>query len=79
VLLPLVTAGSWRACCHGQLAVVPHLGRWGPEPVIDGDLIPVRQAGEGAHHVLQIRAMIASEAWESQWQNAVLSALKAAV
>ena len=34
---------------------------------------------EGAHHVLQIRAMIASEAWESQWQNAVLSALKAVV
>ena len=34
---------------------------------------------EGAHHVLQIRAMIASEAWESTWQNAVLSALKAAV
>jgi hypothetical protein len=34
---------------------------------------------EGAHHVLQIRAMIASEAWESQWQNAVLSALKTAV
>jgi hypothetical protein len=34
---------------------------------------------EGAHHVLQIRAMIASEAWESKWQNAVLSALKAAI
>jgi len=34
---------------------------------------------EGAHHVLQIRAMIASEAWESKWQNAVLSTLTAAV
>ena len=34
---------------------------------------------EGAHHVLQIGAMRASEAWESKWQNAVLSALKAAV
>jgi hypothetical protein len=34
---------------------------------------------EGAHHVLQIRAMIASEEWENKWQNAVLSALRAAV
>ena len=34
---------------------------------------------EGAHHVLQIRAMIASEAWSSKWQNAVLSSLKDAV
>jgi hypothetical protein len=34
---------------------------------------------EGAHHVLQIRAMIASEEWSSKWQNAVLSSLKDAV
>jgi hypothetical protein len=34
---------------------------------------------EGAHHVLQIRAMIASEEWGGKWQNAVLSALPAAV
>jgi hypothetical protein len=33
----------------------------------------------GAHHVLQIRAMIASDEWESKWQNAVLSTLTAAV
>ena len=32
---------------------------------------------EGAHHVLQIRAMMASEEWESKRQNAVLSALGA--
>ena len=32
---------------------------------------------EGAHHVLQIRAMMASDAWESQCQGAVLSALGA--
>ena len=29
----------------------------------------------GAHYVLQIRAMIASEEWESKWQNVVLSTL----
>jgi hypothetical protein len=34
---------------------------------------------EGAHHVLQIRAMIASEEWGGRWQNTVLSALKDAV
>jgi hypothetical protein len=34
---------------------------------------------EGAHHVLQIRAMMASDEWESQCQGAVLSALGAAV
>ena len=34
---------------------------------------------DGAHHVLQIRAMIASEEWDSKWQNAVLSTLTAAV
>jgi hypothetical protein len=33
---------------------------------------------EGAHHGLQIRAMIASEEWESKWHNAVLSTLTAA-
>jgi len=33
----------------------------------------------GAHHVLQIRAMIASDEWGSKWQNAVLSTLTAAV
>jgi hypothetical protein len=32
---------------------------------------------EGAHHVLQIRAMMASEEWESQCQGTVLSALGA--
>ena len=32
---------------------------------------------EGAHHVLQIRAMMASEEWESKRQGAVLSALGA--
>ena len=32
----------------------------------------------GAHYVLQIRAMIASEEWESKWQNVVLSTLRAA-
>jgi hypothetical protein len=32
----------------------------------------------GAHYVLQIRALIASEAWESTWQNVVLSTLRAA-
>src|SRR5215813_9763527 len=32
---------------------------------------------EGAHHVLQIRAMMASEEWESKCQGAVLSALGA--
>ena len=33
---------------------------------------------EGAHHVLQIRAMMASDEWESKGQDAVLSALGAA-
>jgi hypothetical protein len=32
---------------------------------------------EGAHHVLQIRAMMASDEWESKCQGAVLSALGA--
>jgi hypothetical protein len=32
---------------------------------------------EGAHHVLQIRAMMASKEWESKCQGAVLSALGA--
>src|SRR5215813_4217992 len=32
---------------------------------------------EGAHHILQIRAMMASEEWESNRQGAVLSALGA--
>jgi hypothetical protein len=32
---------------------------------------------EGAHHVLQIRAMMASEEWETKCQDAVLSALGA--
>jgi hypothetical protein len=32
---------------------------------------------EGAHHVLQIRAMMASDEWESKRQGAVLSALGA--
>ncbi len=32
---------------------------------------------EGAHHVLQIRAMMASDAWESTCQGAVLSVWKA--
>ena len=32
---------------------------------------------EGAHHVLQIRAMMASDEWESKGQGAVLSALGA--
>jgi hypothetical protein len=31
----------------------------------------------GAHHVLQIRAMMASDEWESKRQDAVLSALGA--
>jgi hypothetical protein len=30
---------------------------------------------EGAHHVLQIRAMMASDEWESRHHNAVLLAL----
>jgi hypothetical protein len=34
-------------------------------------------AREGAHHVLQIRAMMASDEWESVCQGAVLSALGA--
>ena len=34
-------------------------------------------ACEGAHHVLQIRAMMASDEWESKCQDAVLSALGA--
>jgi hypothetical protein len=34
-------------------------------------------AREGAHHVLQIRAMMASDVWESKRQGAVLSALGA--
>jgi hypothetical protein len=33
---------------------------------------------EGAHHVLQIRALMASEEWESKGQDAVLLALGAA-
>jgi hypothetical protein len=33
---------------------------------------------EGAHHVLQIRAMMASDEWESKHHDAVLSALGAA-
>ena len=33
---------------------------------------------EGAHHVLQIRAMMASDEWESKGQDAVLLALGAA-
>jgi len=33
---------------------------------------------EGAHHVLQIRAMMASDEWESKGQDAVLIALRAA-
>ena len=32
---------------------------------------------EGAHHVLQIRALMASEEWESKGQSVVLSALGA--
>ena len=32
---------------------------------------------EGAHHVLQIRAMMASDEWETKCQSAVLSALGA--
>jgi len=32
---------------------------------------------EGAHQVLQIRATIACNHWEHQWQNTVLSALGA--
>ena len=32
---------------------------------------------EGAHQVLQIRAMMAYNHWEQQWQNTVLSALGA--
>jgi len=32
---------------------------------------------EGAHHVLQIRAMMASDEWESKSQGAVLAALGA--
>jgi hypothetical protein len=32
---------------------------------------------EGAHHVLQIRALMASDEWESKGQGAVLSALGA--
>jgi hypothetical protein len=31
---------------------------------------------EGAHKVLQIRGMIASNEWGNRWQSAVLSALK---
>lgn len=33
---------------------------------------------EGAHNVLQIRAMIASNEWDAKWQSPVLSALGAA-
>ena len=33
---------------------------------------------EGAHHVLQIRALMASDEWESKGQDAVLLALGAA-
>ncbi len=32
---------------------------------------------EGAHQVLQIRATMACNHWEYQWQNTVLSALGA--
>jgi len=32
-------------------------------------------AREGAHQVLQIRATMACNHWESQWQNTILSAL----
>jgi hypothetical protein len=32
---------------------------------------------EGAHHILQIRAMMASDEWESKGQGAVLLALGA--
>ena len=32
---------------------------------------------EGAHNVLQIRAIITDKEWESRWQGAVLSALGA--
>ena len=32
---------------------------------------------EGAHNVLQIRGMIASNEWENNWQAPVLSALEA--
>ncbi len=32
---------------------------------------------EGAHHVLQIRAMMASDDWERNCQDTVLSALGA--
>ena len=32
---------------------------------------------DGAHHILQIRAMMASDEWESKGQSAVLSALGA--
>jgi hypothetical protein len=32
---------------------------------------------EGAHHVLQIRAMMASDEWETKCQGAVLAALGA--
>jgi hypothetical protein len=32
---------------------------------------------EGAHQVLQIRAMMASREWESPWQEPVLEALGA--
>jgi hypothetical protein len=34
---------------------------------------------EGAHNVLQIRAIITSKKWENSWQGAVLSALSKAV
>lgn len=33
---------------------------------------------EGAHNVLQIRAMIVSNEWDAKWQSSVLSALSAA-
>ena len=33
---------------------------------------------KGAHNVLQIRAMIASNQWDAKWQSPVLSALGAA-
>lgn len=32
---------------------------------------------EGAHNVLQVRAMITSKEWQCEWQKAVLSALGA--
>lgn len=33
---------------------------------------------DGAHHVLQIRSLMASNRWEAEWQDAVFDAIKAA-